>query len=210
MSNRGGCAREPEDSAVDPAMTSFVRITGFLLTGIALTALAQDEADVEARYEPDETPTCNVASASRTREACAEEAPTVLRSERELRLRLELAAPQSLECESSVDLKYFQRDTFARVTGMIENETCTASSGTFEIEARVEEEDGERRALVFSESWERNDDQPVEFSAEYPIGEDVYLVRLRARGLSCTCAEPVTSAPDPNSARTAPSISADP
>jgi len=166
-----------------------MRITGFLLAGIALLASAQDEADVEARYEPDETPTCNVASASRTREACGEDAPTVVRSERELRLRLELAAPPSLECESSVELEYFQRDSLARVTGVIDNDTCAASSGAFEIEARVEDEDGVRHALVFGESWERNDDQPVEFTAEYPIGEDVYLVRLRARGLSCTCAD---------------------
>jgi len=164
-----------------------MRITGFLLAGIALTALAQDDADVEARYEPDETPTCNVASASRTREACAQDEPTVLRSEQELRLRLELAAPQSLECESHVELEYFQRDTLARVTGVIDNETCAASSGTFEIEARVQGADDLRETLVFDQSWERDDDQPVEFSAEYPIGENVDLIRVRSRGLRCLC-----------------------
>jgi hypothetical protein len=40
------------------------------------------------------------------------------------------------------------------------------------------------------ETWQRDDDKDVSFSADYPIGENVDLVSARVRGLSCTCADP--------------------
>jgi hypothetical protein len=45
------------------------------------------------------------------------------------------------------------------------------------------------KTLEFVESWRRDDDQPVKFSADYEIGENVDLVRARSRQLRCTCAD---------------------
>jgi hypothetical protein len=43
--------------------------------------------------------------------------------------------------------------------------------------------------LEFFESWQRQDDQPVKFSATYPIGENVDLLRVRPTQSRCTCAD---------------------
>ena len=63
--------------------------------------------------------------------------------------------------------------------------------GDYEIEVRVRDANGDQQVLVFSESWQRDDDQPVAISADYPIGEDVELIRLRSRGLRCACLEDI-------------------
>jgi hypothetical protein len=156
-----------------------------LLVALVTTAAAQDDADHRVSV-------CQTfASASRTRVACGEEDQKVLRSETELTLSLEIPPPINRQCETKIDLEYSQRDTIARATGVIKNETCAASEGQYEIEARIENENGESQSLIFEESWQRDDDQPVEFTADYPIGENVELIRLRSRGLSCSCVDPV-------------------
>jgi hypothetical protein len=86
-------------------------------------------------------------------------------------------------------LEYSQWGTIARVQGTLNNETCAASAGQYEIAVRVKDENGEMRTLEFSETWQRNDDQPVTFTADYPIGENVELIRLNSRWLSCTCVD---------------------
>jgi len=161
--------------------------TYLLLVALVPMAAAQDDTSREDGTLPDELRSCRVSSASRTREACEADPPTILRSERELTRTLELELPATLQCETRIDLEYVQRDRFARVTGVIENETCAASSGNYEIEAQVEDENGETRTLVFGESWRREDDRAVAFAADYPIGENVELIRIRSRRLRCTC-----------------------
>ena len=49
--------------------------------------------------------------------------------------------------------------------------------------------DTEPRTLSFEESWERSDDVPVETLRLYPIGDNVDLLRIKARKLSCECAD---------------------
>jgi hypothetical protein len=152
-----------------------------------MAATAQD-----ATGRGDGVPTCNsLSSASRTRAACGEAEQTVLRAEREVTILQEAVVLESLQCATIISVEYFQRDTIARVHGEIDNETCAASSGNYEIEARVKHENGETETLVFTESWQREDDQTIEFTADYPIGDNVELTRLRSRGLHCTCAEPI-------------------
>jgi hypothetical protein len=166
----------------------YTRLTSLLLAGLVTIAAAQDDGDHENQF-PGEPLTCqSLSSASRTREACGEVEQTVLRLEKELSMVLEPAAPKDRQCETRIAVEYFQRDTIARVNGVIENETCAASSGQYEIEVRVKNENGEIQTLEVGESWQRDDDQPVEFTADYPIGENVELITLRSRGLRCICA----------------------
>lgn len=159
-----------------------------MLAGLGTIAVAQDDAERSGPI-PGEQLTCqSLSGASRTRQACGEAEQSVLRLEREVTIVQELAAPNNLQCETRIAVEYFHRDTIARVSGVIENETCAASSGQYEVEVRVREENGEMRTLQFDESWQRDDDQPVEFSADYPIGENVELIRLSTSGLKCICA----------------------
>jgi hypothetical protein len=165
------------------------RLALCVLAGLGTIAVAQDGAERSSPI-PSELLTCqSVSGASRTRQACGEAEQSVLRLEREVTIVQELAAPNSLLCETSIVVEYFHRDTIARVNGMIENETCAASSGQYDVEVRVKDENGEMRTLQFREFWQRDDDLPVEFSADYPIGENVELIRLSTSGLKCTCAD---------------------
>lgn len=176
-------APRPAEAPID----SHLRLIPLLLVGLVTMAAAQDDTDRQNDRLPGEPPQCRVASASRTREACQAGPPKVLRTEREFTRSLEPATFPTSRCETKIDLEYLQRDTIARVNGVISNETCAASGGTYEIAALVKDENGETETLVFSESWRRDDDQPVEFTADYPIGENVELIRLSTRRLRCTC-----------------------
>jgi Flp pilus assembly protein CpaB len=96
---------------------------------------------------------------------------------------------QSRQCQAEVSLTYAQKNTLASVDGEIENPTCGASSGSLVLSVRTLSEGGEQATQEFTQTWMREDDQTVTFSAEYPIGENVDLVRVRALRVTCTCAE---------------------
>ena len=171
---------------------SYSPLTSLLLAGLVTTAVAQDVAR-DGRTVSGEVPTCrSLSSASRTRGACDEGSTTILRAEKELTLfRPEFTSQIGPQCEVEIDLEYFQRDTTARIYGMIESETCAASNGRYQIEIRVKDENGETRTLDFSESWQRDDDQPVVFTADYPIGENVEVINLRSRRILCMCVDTI-------------------
>lgn len=98
------------------------------------------------------------------------------------------AAPQTRRCHATLALQYLQHDDIATVSGVIENPDCDASAGEYTIVVRIQHQDGESESLQFGETWERLDDSPVHFAAEYPIGENVDLVTVHGRRLRCVCA----------------------
>ena len=57
------------------------------------------------------------------------------------------------------------------------------------LSVRTRDESGEQSTREFPQTWTRDDAQPVLFSTDIPIGENVDLVRVRALNLRCTCAE---------------------
>jgi hypothetical protein len=139
----------------------------------------------------------NSTGATRTRPACdLEEIETVV-IEQELRLSIDLAPlPQVAECEAVATTEYRQQNTIARVASTIELRDCSvAASGEFTFFVSVRDDSGEIKPLEFKETWQRGDDRDVEFAADYAIGEDVELVSVRMRGLTCTCADAPSTAP---------------
>jgi hypothetical protein len=126
--------------------------------------------------------------ASRLRENCELETET-LRVEQTLKLSIELPAIPSAECAASTTTEYQQWNTAARVSGAISISDCAAASGAFKLAVRVKDDNGEK-VLEFDEAWQRSDNRDVSFGADYPIGDDVELVSVRVRGLTCTCADP--------------------
>jgi hypothetical protein len=121
--------------------------------------------------------------------AQAQREPTTVRVEQEIKIPIELPALASAQCEAAAESEYQQRNTLARLISTIAVADCTAASGTFTATVRVRDESGEIKPLEFSETWQRSDDQPVKFTKDYPIGENVELVSVRVRGLRCTCAD---------------------
>jgi hypothetical protein len=133
---------------------------------------------------------CNAApGGSRVRENCEIESET-LRLEQKIKFSLELAALESVQCGATTTTEYQQVNTVARVSGTLEIADCSAASGAFKVELLVKDDHGAEKPLEFSETWQRSDDQDVSFTSDYPIGENVELVSVRLRGLSCTCGEP--------------------
>jgi hypothetical protein len=59
----------------------------------------------------------------------------------------------------------------------------------------VKDDGGQERPLEFSETWQRGTDDDVSFAGDYPIGENVELVSLRLRDLTCTCGDPPKEEP---------------
>lgn len=101
-----------------------------------------------------------------------------------------LEAPQQKQyCQANAAIEYLQHDTIASVSGTISNNDCAASSGTYTVTARIRGANGEIRDLEFEGEWARDDDRPVRFAAEYPIGANVDLLRVRPSGLRCICTE---------------------
>lgn len=146
----------------------------------------------EGSAHEERVPVCQASGGgTRTRSNCEVEPDetTVLRSELEFKIpTLPLTLPTG-QCEAVGETAYQQRNSVARINSTIEIEDCTAAAGTFTISLRIRDETGENKTLEFTETWERSDDQDVTFTSDYPIGENVQLLRARMHGLSCTCAD---------------------
>lgn len=109
----------------------------------------------------------------------------------EKKYTIQLDAPQGKAyCQAQVWTEYVQKNTVAWVEGEIENPDCGASAGEYTVSIRYRDEDGEVHNVDHVESWQRDNYQNVEFEGEYFIGENVDLMRVRARKIVCICAEP--------------------
>ena len=147
------------------------------LTGFVPIAAAPDQADVEN-------------DRSSTRVDVEKEGPsTRVVVQTEIPIEIELPAQTTTQCDATIGLEYTQRDTLVSVEGSIENGTCAASGGDYTIVVSFRGETGELKTLEFGETWQRRDDQPVEFSTDYKIGENADLVGVRSRRLRCVCAD---------------------
>ena len=100
-----------------------------------------------------------------------------------------LKAPKSAYCAATSSIEYTQKDAKVGVAGVIENKDCAASSGEYKLLVRVRGETGEVKTLDFLGSWQRDDDQPVKFGGDYPIGNNVDLVNVRIAQVRCTCVD---------------------
>lgn len=161
------------------------------------TPFAQARSD-QGRVQGGRAETCQArAGGSRMRSNnCETEAPPqTVRTEHEVTVRVELPASSGPQCEASALTEYSQRGAIARVTGTVSIGSCPAgTTGVFTLVARVRDESGEIKLIEFNETWQRDDAQDVMFKRDYAIGENVELVNVRLRDLTCTCA--ATAAPE--------------
>lgn len=92
-------------------------------------------------------------------------------------------------CMATIAISYTQSNTVAEVEGTIEGAECAAASGTYSVAVVTRDGSGELKTQEYVEQWQREDNQTFAFRAEYPIGENVDLVRARANKVQCRCAE---------------------
>jgi hypothetical protein len=119
-------------------------------------------------------------------------------TEREVTTTIKVAPITTKNCQATITTSSDQRNTVARVQGTVDIADCKACSGGYTIVVRIRDETGETKALEFEGSWQRTDDQPVKFTAEYPIGDNVDLLGVRPKGIRCVCADaPAAAAAQP-------------
>lgn len=111
----------------------------------------------------------------------------------EFKIDLEAKPSEIKLCQARVSTEYLQFNTKARVDLTIDNDDCAASSGEYTVRLRTKDENGELKSTEHVESWARDDDVPVESQKTYDIGNNVELIRVSARKLTCVCDE---AAPD--------------
>lgn len=165
-----------------------------LLWGVSIV-LAQ-----EASFP--QVPACNRPNSSRLPSpecGYSTRSPLIIRHELESTTHIAVPEIGSLDCKADILVQYLQRNAIARVDGTIHNGSCAASRGSFVVSIRTLDESGELKTQDFSESWMRDDDQPVTFSDDYEIGEDVDLVSVRAVKIQCKCDSPQPTAHSPAS-----------
>jgi hypothetical protein len=92
-------------------------------------------------------------------------------------------------CQASASIEYSQYDDVARVSGQITKNGCTKAGGDYTVAVRFRDANGDVHNLEFEELWTSSSELPVLFSAEYEIGKNVDLVRVRTKRLECVCAE---------------------
>jgi hypothetical protein len=121
--------------------------------------------------------------------AWAQQERMTLERKMEYRHKVVLEAPErSSVCSARVEIEYRQKNTIAETEGTIHTEDCEAASGVYTVAARYRDEDGQVHNIESENTWSRMDDQPVHFSAELIIGENVDLIRVSARKIRCECA----------------------
>lgn len=122
-----------------------------------------------------------------TRIARAQEEKSKKHHEIPYKMTISMTPPGNPRCEAQLLFTYIQYDTVARVDSKLTNTDCAASSGDYTIRVRFRDENNELRSLEYPETWRRDDDQPIELSKDYVIGENVDLVSVRSRKLQCIC-----------------------
>jgi hypothetical protein len=115
---------------------------------------------------------------------------TVIRTEKQQTISLDLPAPNSKYCAAAIGVEYTQRDTLVSVASTVYNDDCAASSGEFEVSVTVRDASPDAKKLVFTETWRRADDKPVTFTRDYPIGNDTDVTSVRGHSLQCRCLDP--------------------
>jgi hypothetical protein len=166
-----------------PASTGFAQF----IPGLQGTSAITNQGGVHEK----DVPMCQAApGGSRMRPNCEDmESTTVRTKEQANTFLIEIPAIENRECGAITTTQYLQLNTIARVDSNLKIEDCTAASGTFAVEVVVRDDEGGDKPLEFEETWQRSDDHDLVFSADYPIGENVELVSVRLRRLTCTCAD---------------------
>ncbi len=131
---------------------------------------------------------CQPNGSSRARRDC-DPSQVVVTVEQNVTFSIEAPTLIAPQCSATIEIRYSQRNTLANVEGTIAHADCAASTGEYKITATVRDEKLDVKALEFVEAWQRNDDRPVTLRADYPIGENVDLLRVRARETRCTCVD---------------------
>ena len=157
------------------------------LIGTLLAIFVSSSSVAQGHYEADPTQTISI---ERSHEYKAEGK------------EFKKVVPVTLEynvgaCKADLKLEYFQKGANAHVKSTLSNEQCGASSGNYTVRVQYRAAEGGTKLLEFDETWKRDDDSDVISERDYFVGEDIDIMRIKSRNLSCQCTEvePTEEAP---------------
>ncbi len=120
--------------------------------------------------------------------AVADDAERRINNEAEIRTIIEAEyAFATNACKAAMEIEYYQKGSSAHVESTLTNDDCDASSGTYVIQIRYRDADGQSQSKDFMETWGRVDSNPVVIEKDYFIADDIDVQRVRSRKLDCTC-----------------------
>lgn len=120
-----------------------------------------------------------------------------INNEAEIRLTIEMEHEYATDvCTAAMELEYYQKGASVHVETSVDNDQCSASFGTYTLEIRYRDAEGNVQTKEAAENWERIDSSPVEQAKDYFVADDIDIIRVRPRKLRCTCATDSTEPDD--------------
>lgn len=99
------------------------------------------------------------------------------------------ATPHRRYCTARASIEYIQNSDVASVRGQITKEGCVQAGGRYTVAVRIRDKNDDLQNLEFEERWSSDSELPFNFNADYEIGDDVDLIRVRTKSLKCVCAD---------------------
>ncbi|MBT8079633.1 MAG: hypothetical protein KJO31_13730 [Gammaproteobacteria bacterium] len=153
-------------------------VTALIISHLGL-ALLPGLAKGQGHYEANPQPTTKITRSSEYKS-----------ESREYSVPVEVTLEYKTDgCEAKLNIEYFQRGENAQVSSTLDNTQCAASHGSYSIQVRYRGADGKLQTRDYEESWSRDDAEPVVLTKQYFVGQDVDLVRVRSRRLTCVCGD---------------------
>lgn len=84
-------------------------------------------------------------------------------------------------CQAILSMEYFESDSYVRVATKLENNTCAASSGLYQIEVKTIGAGGNIERETYTEEWHRLDDQAIIAEHKYPLKSGVELLKTQSK-----------------------------
>ncbi len=112
----------------------------------------------------------------------------LIKSSTEIRQVIDIQQqPGPLECESDIDLEYYQKNTETEVRTRFSSANCDEFDATYQLHIMYFDSEGEYKRIVADEQWPN--EVTEQYRKTYPMEPNSELKRVTSRILSCTCKE---------------------
>lgn len=109
-------------------------------------------------------------------------------TEKQYTMKLETSPATKKYCHVSVNIDYLRKNTDVIVNMALDNPDCAASSGSYAVAVKFRDENNNSQTVEYEETWQREDDQPLQKRQSYYVGENVDVINARVKRPSCVCA----------------------
>ena len=109
-------------------------------------------------------------------------------TEKQYTMKLEAPSAKKKYCHVSVNIDYLQKNTDVIVNMSLDNPDCAASSGSYAVAVKFRDDENNSQTVEYEETWQREDNQPLQKRQSYYVGENVDVINARVKRPNCICA----------------------